>query len=62
MNGTTHLGDSLAAQAQLDLTTAYNDAAGRTVGAITMAGNLGGQTLTRASTNPPPRWRSVPKR
>jgi len=46
VNGTTHLGDSLAAQAQLDLTTAYNDAAGRTVGAITMAGNLGGQTLT----------------
>src|SRR5206468_3153410 len=34
------------AQAQLDLTTAYNDAAARTVGAITVAGNLGGQTLT----------------
>src|SRR4029077_17229615 len=29
-----------------DLTTAFNDAAGRTVGAITVAGNLGGQTLT----------------
>src|SRR5678809_1805736 len=29
-----------------DLTAAYNDAAGRTVGAITVAGNLGGQTLT----------------
>jgi hypothetical protein len=28
-----------------DLTTAYNDAAGRTVGAITVAGNLGGRTL-----------------
>jgi hypothetical protein len=40
------LGDPAAAQAQLDLTTAYNDAAGRTVGAITVAGNLGGQTLT----------------
>jgi len=45
VNGTTHLGDPAAAQAQLDLTTAYNDAAGRTVGAITLAGNLGGQTL-----------------
>jgi hypothetical protein len=45
VNGTMHLGDPIAAQAQLDLTTAYNDAAGRTVGAITMAGNLGGQTL-----------------
>src|SRR3982750_1341165 len=46
VNGTTHLGDPVAAQAQLDLTTAYNDAAGRTVGAVTVAGNLGGQTLT----------------
>src|SRR5205814_1407696 len=45
VNGTTHLGDPAAAQAQLDLTTAYNDAAGRTLGAITVAGNLGGQTL-----------------
>jgi hypothetical protein len=46
VNGTIHAGDPAAAQAQLDLTTAYNDAAGRTVGAITAAGNLGGQTLT----------------
>jgi tetrahydromethanopterin S-methyltransferase subunit B len=46
VNGTTHLADPVAAQAQLDLTTAYNDAAGRTVGAVTVAGNLGGQTLT----------------
>ena len=28
------------------MTTAYNDAAGRSVGAVTVAGNLGGQTLT----------------
>ena len=28
-----------------DLTTAYNDAAGRTVAPITVAGNLGGMTL-----------------
>jgi hypothetical protein len=46
VNGAIHAGDAVAAQAQLDLTTAYNDAAGRTVGAITVAGNLGGQTLT----------------
>ena len=46
VTGAIHLGDSFAAQAQLDLTTAYNDAAGRTTGAVTIAGNLGGQTLT----------------
>src|SRR6185436_5338502 len=45
VNGTIHAGDPASAQAQLDLTAAYNDAAGRTVGAITIAGNLGGQTL-----------------
>ena len=45
MNGTIHLSEAAAAQAQLDLTTAYNDAAGRTVGAVAVAGNLGGQTL-----------------
>ena len=45
VNGTTHLADPTSAQAQLDLTIAYNDAAGRTIGAITVAGNLGGQTL-----------------
>jgi hypothetical protein len=39
------LGDPTAAQAQLDLTTAYNDAAGRNIDAISVAGNLGGQTL-----------------
>src|ERR1051325_5318536 len=35
VTGTLHLGDPVAAQAQLDLTTAYNDAAGRTISAIT---------------------------
>jgi hypothetical protein len=45
VSGTIHAGDSVAAQGQNDLTTAYNDAAGRTTGAITVAGNLGGQTL-----------------
>ena len=46
VNGTIHAGDSAAAQAQLDLTTAYNDAAGRTAGAVLVSGNLGGLTLT----------------
>ena len=45
ITGTLHLGDPTAAQAQLDLTVAYNDAAGRSVAPITVAGNLGGQTL-----------------
>ncbi len=43
--GATHVADSVAAQAQLDLTTAYNDAAGRTLCPVTVAGNIGGQTL-----------------
>ncbi len=43
--GTLHLGDPIAAQAQADLTVAYNDAAGRTVAPVSVAGNLGGQTL-----------------
>src|ERR1043166_5583733 len=46
VTGTTHAGDATAAQAQLDLTTAFNDAAGRSVGAITVAGDLGGVTMT----------------
>jgi len=43
--GTLHVTDPTAAQAQLDLTAAYNDAAGRTLGAVVLAGNLGGMTL-----------------
>src|SRR5207302_7172949 len=46
INGTIHAADTAAAQAELDLTTAFNDAAGRSVGAVTVAGNLGGLTLT----------------
>ena len=46
LNGPFHMGDPAAAQAQLDLTAAYDDAAGRTAGAVAVAGNLGGQTLT----------------
>jgi hypothetical protein len=43
-NGAYHVTDSAASQAQLDLTTAYNDAAGRTTPTL-IAGNIGGQTL-----------------
>jgi Ice-binding-like/Bacterial Ig-like domain len=43
--GTQHAGDPTAAQGIADLTTAYNDAAGRALCAVTKAGNLGGQTL-----------------
>jgi hypothetical protein len=46
VNGKTYTGvGSLAGQAKLDLTTAYNDAAGRTLAPVTVAGNIGGQTL-----------------
>lgn len=44
VNGAQHITDAEAAQAQSDLTTAYNAAAGQT-GAVTIAGDLGGQTL-----------------
>jgi hypothetical protein len=43
--GAQHAGDPIAAQGIADLTTAYNDAAGRVLCAITVAGNLGGRTL-----------------
>jgi hypothetical protein len=43
--GAKHAGDSMSAQANSDLTTAYNDAAGRTLCPVAVAGNLGGQTL-----------------
>ncbi|MBI3852246.1 MAG: DUF3494 domain-containing protein [Verrucomicrobia bacterium] len=46
VNGTIYnVTPGAAATAQADLTTAFNDAAGRSVGAISVAGNLGGQTL-----------------
>jgi hypothetical protein len=43
--GASHAGDVTSAAAMADLTIAYNDAAGRTVGPVTVAGNLGGLTL-----------------
>jgi hypothetical protein len=43
--GTQHITDVQAAQAQLDLTAAYLDLAGRPPGTV-VAGNIGGMTLT----------------
>ncbi len=45
--GTQHINDAIATQAKLDLTIAYNDAAGRTsTDIVTLSGNIGGLTLT----------------
>ncbi len=47
INGTKRINDDIATQAKLDLTAAYNDAAGRTsTDIVTLSGNLGGLTLT----------------
>jgi hypothetical protein len=43
--GAIHAGNSTAGTGMADLTTAYNEVAGRTVAAVTVAGNLGGLTL-----------------
>jgi hypothetical protein len=43
--GVQHAGDPTAALGEADLTIAYNDAAGRTLCPVAVAGNLGGQTL-----------------
>ncbi|HET9253219.1 MAG TPA: ice-binding family protein [Candidatus Eisenbacteria bacterium] len=45
LTGVIHPGDVTSATAMTDLTTAYNDAAGRTLAPVTVAGNLGGLTL-----------------
>ena len=45
VNGSIHAGDATAALAKVALNTAYLNAAGRTLGATTVSGNLGGQTL-----------------
>jgi len=45
VSGSMHAGGSIAAQAIADLTTAIGDASGRSVAPVTVAGNLGGQTL-----------------
>ena len=46
VGGTIHTGDPAAEGALANLTIAYNDAAGRTLCPVTVAGNLGGLTLT----------------
>lgn len=46
VNGAIHAADSIAAQAQVDLTIAYNDAAGRSAGVVIIpSGELGGLNL-----------------
>jgi len=46
VNGTIHAADAVAGQAQSDLTTAYNDAAGRACDVTLTGQDLGGLTLT----------------
>ena len=47
LTGTQQVNNPIAAQAKLDLTAAYNDAAGRTcTDIVTLSGNIGGLTLT----------------
>lgn len=46
VNGTTYAGGAVAAQAQTDLTTAYNSAAGQSCGTTLTGKDLGGLTLT----------------
>ena len=45
LTGTMHVADPTAQAAQGDLTTAFNDAAGRSTAPVSVAGNIGGQTL-----------------
>jgi hypothetical protein len=45
VTGTVHSADVASAAAMADLTTAYNDAAARTLCPVSVAGNIGGQTL-----------------
>lgn len=47
LNGTLQVNNPIATQAKLDLTAAFNDAAGRTTNdMVTLSGNIGGLTLT----------------
>ncbi|MDP2187696.1 MAG: ice-binding family protein [Sphingobacteriaceae bacterium] len=47
LNGTLRINDEISNPAKLSLTTAYNDAAGRTsTDMVPLAGNIGGLTLT----------------
>lgn len=51
--GTIHTADAAAAQAQADLTAAYNDAAARTTGVVSLPSDLGGLTLAPGLYNSP---------
>ncbi|OIO53250.1 hypothetical protein AUJ46_05230 [Candidatus Peregrinibacteria bacterium CG1_02_54_53] len=44
--GSIHVTDTLASQAKVALTIAYNDLAGRSTNPVSIAGNLGGSTLS----------------
>jgi len=47
LTGVQHINDNIAAQAKLDLTAAYTNAAARTsTDIVTLSGNIGGLTLT----------------
>jgi hypothetical protein len=47
LTGVQHINDEISTQAKLDLTEAYNNAAGRTsTDIVTLSGNMGGLTLT----------------
>lgn len=46
ITGTLHANDAIAILAQTDLTTAYDDAAGRALGSMLETGDLGGRVLT----------------
>jgi len=57
VSGTIYAGDAVAQTAQGDLTTAYNDAAGRTLAPVDVANaDLGGRTLAPVSINHRALW------
>jgi len=45
-SGTIHAGDAIAAKGMADVTAAYADAVARSVGPVTVTGDIGGQTFT----------------
>ena len=59
INGTIHRADAVAAQAQSDLTTAYNDAAGRARQLTSPPSSAPARHSLPACTRHPPRWTSA---
>ena len=45
LTGTQQVGNATSAQAMADLTTAYNNAKGKSTSPVSVAGNIGGRTL-----------------